>query len=690
MNRQMSGDVVDRILGELGERGADVVELLQRYRDPAYEAAWRQDPDARLYRAFARRLIGRGHPARAYELVQDGLAQHPQHLELRYWAALALARGGGARKAEEYVNDLLARPGLDDRLRAEALSLRGRLKKDAYERASDPVLKQELARESATFYESAYAVPGADSFPGVNAATMWLLAGQEDKARELAPRVVEQAAEEHRDPARAGDYWSAATLGEANVVLGRLGVAVGWYRQAVEQARGRTGDLSSMRRQVRLLAEVVSGLEEILSALDFGRVVVFAGHMIDHPSRAREGLAARFPPGEALERAVAQAISDRLEQLDATIGYASVACGSDVLFGEALLARASRRHVEYHVVLPFALDDFYFTSVDFGIEAMRSWRARSDALRGRASGVHSATPEHFRGDTVLFEWVNTVTQGLALLHAARLGVEPCALVVVDREGLSGAPAPVGGTAYFAERWKEGGRELQEIDLAVLRRAAVFRVSTGPDASLEDGEPVRPSAVSAPAAPAVDTPATVQRGPVPREVKAMLFADVKNYSRLDDERTPLFVATLLGEVRRVIDGLPRPPAFRNTWGDGLYLVFDRVVDCAEFAMRLLERTPEVDWAGLGLPGDTTFRIGIHAGPVYRQRDEIIERENFFGGHVTRAARIEPVTVPGAAFASEQFAAALTAEPGHDFVCEFVGTEWLAKASGRSTLYRLARR
>ena len=50
----------------------------------------------------------------------------------------------------------------------------------------------------------------------------------------------------------------------------------------------------------------------------------------------------------------------------------------------------------------------------------------------------------------------------------------------------------------------------------------------------------------------------------------------------------------------------------------------------------------------------------------------------------------MTTPGCAFTSEQFAAALAVEPGHAFVCEYVGVEHLAKDYDRCPLYRLGRR
>ena len=135
-------------------------------------------------------------------------------------------------------------------------------------------------------------------------------------------------------------------------------------------------------------------------------------------------------------------------------------------------------------------------------------------------------------------------------------------------------------------------------------------------------------------------------------------------------------------------------FQNTWGDGLYVVFADVVACADFALRLLERLERFDFGSFGFklgeekkPG---IRIGLHTGPVFEGHDSIIGRKNYFGSHVSRAARIEPVTAPGCAYVSEQFAAAVAVASGHDFVCEYLGLQPLAKSYDVCPLYRLTGR
>src|SRR5207245_2271395 len=89
-------------------------------------------------------------------------------------------------------------------------------------------------------------------------------------------------------------------------------------------------------------------------------------------------------------------------------------------------------------------------------------------------------------------------------------------------------------------------------------------------------------------------ASVAAERVERHIKSMLFADVKDFSKLREEYSPRFFVHFLEEVNGVLRSLTNPPVFSNTWGDGLYLVFDHVLDCAEAALRLLERTECMNW------------------------------------------------------------------------------------------------
>lgn len=255
-----------------------------------------------------------------------------------------------------------------------------------------------------------------------------------------------------------------------------------------------------------------------------------------------------------------------------------------------------------------------------------------------------------------------------MLRAAQRGVTPYALVVLD----SSAALRMGGTAFFHRTWINlaGESQTRVIPLEKLRLGTV----TGPFRAS------RPS----------------RRKPSPekdafkREIKAMLFADMKDFSQLEEPLAPQFMRRFLNEVHETIAASRKKPVFRNTWGDGLYMVFDDVEDAADFALRLMDRIEKVDWLKLGLKETTPLRIGMHAGPVYKGLDPLIRRQNYFGSHVTRTARIEPVTIPGSIFVSEQFAALLAVKPNQPYVCEFIGVEDLAKGYDRCPLYRLGRR
>jgi class 3 adenylate cyclase len=119
------------------------------------------------------------------------------------------------------------------------------------------------------------------------------------------------------------------------------------------------------------------------------------------------------------------------------------------------------------------------------------------------------------------------------------------------------------------------------------------------------------------------------------------------------------------------------------------VFDGVLEGAEFSLRLRDAVSSTDWASAGLPKDISIRIGAHTGPVFRVFDPIIKQVNFFGSHVTRAARIEPVATPGSVYVTEQMAAALVVYDTRHFTCDYLGSLSLAKQYGTTKLYRLRR-
>src|SRR5260370_17996085 len=128
------------------------------------------------------------------------------------------------------------------------------------------------------------------------------------------------------------------------------------------------------------------------------------------------------------------------------------------------------------------------------------------------------------------------------------------------------------------------------------------------------------------------------------IMAMLFADAVHYSKLTEEQVPRFVQHFLGAIADLLDRQETRVAVKNTWGDGLYLVFHGVQDAGVFALDLCDLVTGTDWGSRGLPPGLSMRIALHAGPVYPFLDPITHTVNYTGTHVSRPARIDPITPP----------------------------------------------
>jgi class 3 adenylate cyclase len=132
------------------------------------------------------------------------------------------------------------------------------------------------------------------------------------------------------------------------------------------------------------------------------------------------------------------------------------------------------------------------------------------------------------------------------------------------------------------------------------------------------------------------------------------------------------------------------AYRNTWGDALFAVVHSAGEAAAIALELQDHLATVDYSKLGIDRAAGMRIGAHLGPVYSGPDKVTGDINFFGTEVNRAARMEPVTPPGAVYVSEAFAATLALQEPDRFTCAYVGQVELPKGFGAQRMYRLSRK
>ena len=384
---------------------------------------------------------------------------------------------------------------------------------------------------------------------------------------------------------------------------------------------------------------------------------MFAGHLIDRADRLQR----RFPA--SLEQQVADAIRERLRPLGAGYGYASAACGGDILFLEALAEMKADRHL----VLPYDRDQFKQDCVEYAPGG--DWASRYERALATAKEVTTASPERMAGGGMSYEYGFLMLDGAAGVRADELETDLVCLALWDGRPGDGP----GGTASAVERWRKAGRRVEWIDLTDLANRDGAGAAVVPQSAL-------PTVVETRRVTSAFEP----------EIRGLLFADVRGFSKLSEEEIPLFVQHFLGVVAAELARTTQAPILTNTWGDGLYFVFEGVRATGEFALALCEAVRTTDWMALGFRHELGLRIGLHAGPVYACIDPVTGRPNYLGVHVSRAARIEPITPPGEVYASGAFAALARSEEVRDFSCVYVGQTPQAKSYGTFPTYVVHRR
>ncbi|HEX6190378.1 MAG TPA: TRAFs-binding domain-containing protein [Pyrinomonadaceae bacterium] len=621
---------------------------------------WAHTPE--IYRRLGRRVLKLGEPLLAYDILTEGLKNQPADVQMRQQVALALARSGATQRSNAILTQLRTEGHRDE----ETLAILARTHKDLWSHAT---AKNERARQlklAHKFYHESYKL-NRGYYSGINAATLALLLGKKEEARTLAQKVRDACLAELKTLPKDSDYryWPLATLGEACLILRRFSEAEDWYAQAAKVGRGNFAELSSTRRNARLLLNHLQrDSTSIEQALKIPDIVVFAGHLIDRPERASP----RFPA--QIEPAVRAAIQKQVKKIAPGFGYASAGCGADVMFLEALLDAGA----EANVVLPYAKEQFIEDSVAF---AGGDWVKRFASVLERATTVTTASSERIEEGSMSFEYANLLLYGLADIRARQLETHLVPLAVWDQKPGDGP----GGTASAVAHWKNLGLNVQVIDLAkILKR------ERGSSPTVREGAVSEPPALAGgfktKMRKAASTTATL-----PTRIMAMLFADAVNFSKLTEPQIPLFLNHFLGAIGNLISTSPHAPSIKNTWGDGLYFVFSDVRDAGLFALDLCELMVDTDWSKKGLPKAINLRIALHAGPVYSCVDPVTGLASFTGTHVSRAARIEPITPPGQVYASQAFAALSAAQGVTEFTCDYVGQTPLAKGYGTFATYHV---
>lgn len=569
----------------------------------------------------------------AYDMAMHGLEDFPDNDLLKYQAVLALARSGASERAEE----LYAAFGLQEVGTEDTSSLGARIAKDKFFAAgqADP---KESAR-AAQHYQDVFDKSGG-YYPAINAATMWFFAGDAANCKKMATLARERSQSAAQGDGAQDRYWRAATRAEAALLLDEPEAAAAALEDAVRHLDGDHSAAASTRTQLMRICEAKKLKPDLLDALKPPTVIFYAGHMVAAP-----GASGQFAPQS--EVTVRGRIEESLTDHDVGFGFGSLACGSDILFAEALLERGA----EVHVVIPFDLEEFKEISVRRG---GAGWEERMDQCLANATSVTYATTGPYLGDDSLFSYAGRIAMGFARIKAQNLKTDLTMFAVWNGE----EPTRDAGTAVDVAFWRERNFDLKVIDC-------------GPPAEGEASNPAVPE----------------KKRDLTRAVYPVLFADIKGFSKLSDNELGQFFEKVMGLLGGVMDTYGASVLFRNTWGDAVHAVFDDVPSAARCALEMQQALTQLRGEDLKLPARPEMRMALDVGPVFEGYDYIKKEKTYFGSTLTRAARMEPVTPVREVFVTEAFAALSAMECPDDIRCEYVGHLPLAHAYGDLRMYLL---
>ena len=354
------------------------------------------------YRSAGNALRSLGQFALALGQYEKALALAPDDLESRRQKGLLLGRLKQSDAAKEWLQDLV-KDVPDD---AESWALLGRVEKDSWvgtwraegktveQMQQDAAADEALLQEAIDAYAKGFRKVPAHYYSGINAVGLMHLQAhltgneeQEELRKEMEGGVrwaVRGALER-----ASKDYWARATLAELEGLSSTKEIVEAALKSAAAVADKDWFKLNSSREQLLLYkdlgfrpAEVQSCLEIIDRALARvprpesrwapRQVFLFSGHMIDAPDRKDP----RFPADK--EPIAAKAIADKLDALGAgpeDLALCGGACGGDLLFAEACLARGLKLELR----IPFDEPTFIRKSVAF---APGNWTDRFYQVRG--------------------------------------------------------------------------------------------------------------------------------------------------------------------------------------------------------------------------------------------------------------------------------------------------------------------
>jgi class 3 adenylate cyclase/tetratricopeptide (TPR) repeat protein len=625
-------------------------------------------------------LIATGHMFKAHAIAKKAFNKNPNNVNLAQAYALVLLKTGAVEESRKLIYPILKIVPQEDEATGQMMATVEDARKSKFLEEGLPetiaglghIFREswkyshhcrdlEISRE---MYLASFRRDQKTS-TGINAAWLSWLTGDDAQAKQLSASVLKLLPPFGLE----ASFRELIDLAEAQLLIGREDDSCKLYEEAMKQSGNETYiSIVAARQQLYFLREAGFKVpNEALEILTPPTIVVFTGHAIDHPSFQTS----LFPP--EIEADVRRIITDKLTAIDAKIGYSSASCGADIVFIEALQSIGG----EINIILPFSIQDFVDTNVR---HAGPRWEKRFDKILQNAHSVSFACEDRYLGHDMLYRFSNYVMHGSAVMRGKFLTTEPH-LMAVWHSRTESLP---GGPTDFIDRWS---------NISTLHLIDLDEISGGGAT-----ERIEPSLVQIQkGTPSFDP--FISKSP-DRVIKSMMFSDLSGYSKLQDEHIPSFL-DFLGKLQGAMDKIGVTLESLNTWGDAIFAVADSAIKIADFGLRYCDIIESLGRKYPEFPFPIRARISLHSGPVFIAEDPFIKKMNFYGGHINRAARLEPVTTVGQVYATQQFVALLHGETSDEqneftqkglkyyerYSTEYVGMISLAKSFGQQEVYHL---
>ena len=578
----------------------------------------------------------KGDYLREYDLAQAALKSSQEDEFFQHCSVLALSRCNAKQRALDAFYSYKLHLSDNEYVRA----LEPRILKDLAFQSLDteqPFLNmdREKFRIAAASYHQEFG-KSSSHYSAINAAILYMFSGDREQAVELAGAAIEMSRKD-----KGPKYFPQITRAEACILLRRPDVAAEFIVEAAQHKEINLLARARARNQLRLIGAYMvmdAGLEfdpAILEPLLPETVIHYCGHIFNQ-SR---------PLGENEERELVLKIEKVLAEKHCTVAYGSLAAGADIMFAEAIL----RQGGELNIWLPFGMKSFCEVMVRPSGEG---WVQRFEYCISKANTVSFATESDFLGESSLFNFCADVSMGMAIMRANSLDIKAIQVAVWDQVVASQRS----GTYTNIAKWRGLGHQSEIIP--------------SPQRS---GQTVRSFQRDYPESR--------------REPHAILFADVRGFSKLGDRDILWYFNELQPVLAKVIDKFRINVQHLDTWGDAIFLVTSKASVAARIAVELNNAMACIDQSNIDLDEPLMMRIGLHFGPVYKVYDHLAQCFTYSSNDVTKTARIEPVTPPGEIFGTEAFVAMLELEGEGWASFDYAGTIPSAKNYGAFRMFHV---